>query len=104
MNHKLSRRAAIFGAFAALLLIASRAHADDRVGAITALTTSNDTIEIDNRRYRISSNALVGTAPDSSTTALKMKHLAVGQTVHLIASGNRITTLRVLHKPDEMPD
>lgn len=96
-------RAIATGLFTALLIATNLAVADDRVGTITAMPQNSETIEIDNRKYRISSNALVGKAPDN-ISGLKLKHLATGQTVHIITSGDRVTTLRVLHQPDELPD
>ncbi|WP_372748279.1 hypothetical protein [Litorivivens sp.] len=88
--------------FAACLLLALPAAAGDLVGTITALP-GGDTVEIDNRGYRMSANALIGKAPDNKSS-LKLKHLVVGQSVHIITSGTRVTTLRVLHQPDEIPD
>ncbi len=86
-----------------LLACSLIANADDRVGTITNLSLADGQIEIDKRSYTISSSALVGKAP-GNIASLKFQDLAIGQPVHVITSGSRVNTLRLLHNPSELPD
>ena len=82
---------------------ATTVSAEELVGKVTAVSDDSRSIDVEDRRYRITSAALQGPGPNMKNR-LRLDQLAEGQIVTIKTSGESIIVLELLHGYNDIPN